>query len=248
MIINFEHNKIKYKADFNKGFDISLTIGGKDNVQCYYAGEAKLEPVSTDQFIGSMKEGFSVNYFKAEIIPHGQGTHTECVGHIDANMMCVSEVLKNHHFVAQLVTINPTQLENGDRVILKEQIESAFLMEELDAVILRTSPNFSVKKNINYSGTNPCYLDVEAMEFLVSKNIKHLLVDLPSVDRESDGGKLAGHKAFWNGARATYATITELIYVPNELEDGVYLLNLQLSTIELDAAPSRPILYKLEKQ
>ncbi len=248
MRIDLEHKHVKYQTDLSKGLDISLSIGGKDNVQCYYAGEPGIRPVSTDQFTGSMKEGFSVNYYQAEIIPHGHGTHTECVGHIDEDMMLVSEVLKNHHFMAQLITVNPKQLENGDKVILEEHIERAAIDDGSEALIIRTSPNFSIKKNINYSGTNPCYFDVTALEYIAKSKVKHLLVDLPSVDRESDGGKLAGHKAFWKGERSSFATITELIYVPNEIEDGVYLLNLQLSTIELDAAPSRPILYKLEKQ
>jgi len=38
------------------------------------------------------------------------------------------------------------------------------------------------------------------------------------------------------------STITELIYVPNEVLDGAYLLNLQIAPFESDASPSRPLL------
>jgi hypothetical protein len=64
--------------------------------------------------------------------------------------------------------------------------------------------------------------------------IQHLLIDLPSVDKEKDEGKLLAHKAFWNvtdvndlnlDARLE-ATITEMIYVPDNVADGSYLLNL----------------------
>lgn len=76
---------------------------------------------------------------------------------------------------------------------------------------------------------------------------------MPSVDKEHDEGKLLAHKAFWNvkdtlnlnsDARLS-ATITEMIYVPDEIEDGNYILNLQIASFENDASPSKPILYKI---
>ena len=39
-------------------------------------------------------------------------------------------------------------------------------------------------------------------------------------------------------------TITELIYVPNDVEDGEYLLNIQIAPFESDCAPSRPVLLR----
>jgi hypothetical protein len=82
---------------------------------------------------------------------------------------------------------------------------------------------------------------------MVQKGIKHLLIDQPSVDREEDGGELKSHKAFWNfdGKLRKDCTITELIYVPNSIEDGTYFLNLQIAPFENDATPSKPILYKI---
>ena len=83
---------------------------------------------------------------------------------------------------------------------------------------------------------------------MVSKGIKHLLIDLPSIDREKDGGELLGHNAFWNtsGQLRMDATITEFIFVPNSVEDGTYFLNLQVAPFENDATPSKPVLYKIE--
>lgn len=109
------------------------------------------------------------------------------------------------------------------------------------------------KKHAKYSNTNPPYLAAEAAVFLREKGIKHLLIDLPSVDKEKDEGKLLAHKAFWNvkdidqvNADAQFdATITEMIYVPNEVVDGFYLLNLQLASFVNDASPSKPILYQV---
>jgi hypothetical protein len=90
-------------------------------------------------------------------------------------------------------------------------------------------------------------LDVGLAEKLMQHNIKHLLLDLPSVDREEDAGKLAAHKTFWNyplNPRLD-ATITELIFVPNHISDGDYLLNLMVSAFDSDAVPSKPVIYPL---
>jgi hypothetical protein len=40
------------------------------------------------------------------------------------------------------------------------------------------------------------------------------------------------------------ATITEMIYVPDNV-DGSYLLNLQIASFENDASPSKPVLYSV---
>ena len=93
----------------------------------------------------------------------------------------------------------------------------------------------------------------DAAIFIRESGIQHLLIDLPSVDREEDEGKLLAHKAFWNvkdvntlneDARLN-CTITELIYVDNAILDGSYILNLQIASFENDASPSKPVLYKI---
>jgi len=114
--------------------------------------------------------------------------------------------------------------------------------------VIRTMPNTTDKKSRQYSNTNWAYLTEEAAEYLKTKNIQHLLIDLPSVDKEKDNGALLAHKAFWdyNGTLRKEATITEFIYVPNKISDGSYILNLQIAPFENDASPSKPVLYKIE--
>ena len=139
-----------------------------------------------------------------------------------------------------------------DQVITKEALQTACPDELPPALIIRTLPNLTDKLIADYSGKNPPYLNIKAMEFLVQNKVKHLLLDLPSVDKEDDGGQILNHRQFWKiaGKIATHetrkdCTITELIYVPNEVEDGLYLLNIQIPSFRLDAAPSKPVLYKL---
>ena len=178
--------------------------------------------------------------------PHAHGTHTECVGHITKEVHSINKNLKQFFFLAEVITVAP-EVINDDFVISKTQIQFALGNKKRDAVVLRTLPNMKDKKSKQYSNTNPTYLLEEAAEYLKSKNIKHLLIDLPSVDKEKDEGKLLAHNAFWNtkGKLRLDATITEFIYVPNKVKDGCYMLNLQIAPFENDATPSKPVLYKI---
>jgi kynurenine formamidase len=148
--------------------------------------------------------------------------------------------------LAEVITVAPENL-NDDFVISKKQIQTALGNKKRDAIVLRTLPNTKDKLSRQYSNTNPTYLLEEAAIFLKEKGIKHLLIDLPSVDKEKDGGKLLAHNAFWNtnGKLRMYATITEFIFVQNKVKDGTYMLNLQIAPFENDASPSKPILYKI---
>lgn len=154
--------------------------------------------------------------------------------------------------MAELVSVQP-EAQGEDFVITKTQIEKALSGKTPEAIVIRTLPNDSSKTSKNYSNTNPPYLEEAAATFIRECGIKHLLIDMPSVDRESDEGRLVSHKAFWNvkdinnlNADARHdATITEMVYIKDEVKDGSYLLNLQIASFENDASPSKPVLYKL---
>jgi kynurenine formamidase len=157
----------------------------------------------------------------------------------------INQCLKEFHFFSKLVSIFPQKMDNGDRVITKAQLMEVLEKNSCKALIIRTMPNDNFKKTTNYSGVNPPYLHHEAVSYLVECGVEHLLVDLPSVDREEDEGKLLAHKAFWHYPENTRSncTITELIYVPNEVKDGFYFLNIQIASFEMDASPSKIILF-----
>ena len=82
-------------------------------------------------------------------------------------------------------------------MIFRTQIEEVLEKGEVSSLVIRTLPNTTDKQARNYSGTNPPYLHHEAVEYMVECGIDHLLLDLPSVDREVDEGKLLAHRAFW---------------------------------------------------
>lgn len=242
-------DKKNYKADLSLPIDISIPLrDGFENPNCFYASLPEFSPVRAGDFVGSTQEGGVVNFKNVRINPHGNGTHTECVGHISKEIYTINNCLKEFHFIAKVISVYPEMLENGDKVIFKEHIILALQKNEAKALVIRTLPNDNLKKKTNYSGANPTYIHHDAMEYIVACGIEQLLVDLPSVDREEDEGKLLSHRAFWkypDNIREN-STITEMVYVPNEVKDDLYLLQIQIASFELDASPSKPVLYKLK--
>ena len=242
-----------------KGMDISIPLSDDPkSVLAWYCEPITIEPVITENFIGEVKQGGSVNFRNVKLNLHGNGTHTECVGHISKEDYTINQCLKEFHFVAQLISVRPKislnlEYHSEDLIIDKKLIEDA--LKNIDskefpkskAIVIRTLENGENKKHINYSNTNPTYFTKDAIEFLNEIGIEHLLVDLPSVDREEDGGSLIAHHTFWNYPEKplTHKTITELVYIPNEIKDGTYLLNISITSLETDASPSKIILYQI---
>jgi kynurenine formamidase len=244
-----EYNSRKIEIDVSKPIDISIAIDvSKQNVNAWYLEEPKIFPEEVEGENISVENGAVVNFNSIHFNPHSHITHTECVGHITEKVHSVNQNLKHYFHLAELITIAPIEVD-GDMVIATKQLKMALRNKKRDAVIIRTLPNLTDKKSMQYSNTNPTYLLEETAVFLKEKGIKHLLVDLPSVDKEKDEGKLLAHNAFWNtdGPLRMDATITEFIYVPNDVADGEYLLNLMVAPFENDATPSKPILYKINK-
>ncbi|HRI00769.1 MAG TPA: cyclase family protein [Saprospiraceae bacterium] len=229
-------------------YDLSISYHREwDQVNCFFAPLFSFEPVRMGAFVGSVKEGGPVNFMNVKLNVHGNGTHTECVGHLSKELISVQTVLTSYFFVTEVLSVYPTKKENGDLAITKHTLEAMLQFSSATALVLRTLPNDADKRHRKYSGTNPCYIEEDAMQYIVDLGIQHLLVDIPSVDREEDGGALLSHRCFWKDSRAKDCTITELIFVSDAIKDGQYLLYLQLAPLHLDAVPSRPILYELNK-
>jgi len=249
MIATIFHKGKEFKVDFFKPIDISIPLhSGNDCASAWYVEPMKLEPVTNGSWIGDVNKGGSVNFRNVTFNPHGNGTHTECAGHISKEFYTINKNLKRFLFVAELITLLPQQIENGDYIISKKMLETALQgITAPEAVVIRTLSNGLNKLNHQYSNTNPPYIEKEAIIYLNKLGIQHLLIDMPSIDKENDEGKLEAHHAFWEYPENTQLqkTITELIYVTNEIFDGTYILNLQIAPFENDASPSKPILYKV---
>lgn len=250
MIARIEHKGRSFSVDLSKPLDLSLGVAdGEGQVRAWWVPPATMEPVQMGDTTFAVKEGAPVNFRNVRFNPHGHGTHTESVGHIAPEVHPVGRLLKRFFFTAQVVSLlpEPRRAPDGkeDRVITLEQLRNVLHDRPPEALVLRTLPHRDDGSLRDWSGSNPCYLQSTACAWLRSIGVKHLLLDLPSVDREEDGGVLAAHHAFWDFPQTLDLdrTITELIHVPRDVRDGDYLLELQVANFSNDAAPSRPVLY-----
>jgi arylformamidase len=267
MKFSVEINNRVYRINLEKPLDISIRLdfdGAQPNA--YGVERASAEACEAGDLIGDTRRGGSCNFEQIKFIPHCNGTHTESVGHITRQRIAIHDCLQDAFVPATLVSVEPENLakadetyaievEENEKLITRKSLEQAlrkFDENFLSALIVRTLPNEASKKSREYADEIPPFFSTEALEFIVRKGVKHLLVDLPSIDRIFDEGKLSNHRIFWNvepdsfetnGASRINSTVTELIYVANEIKDGNYLLNLQIPAFAADAAPSRPLLF-----
>ena len=235
----------------------------------YDVERASSKACEAGELIGDTRRGGSCNFEQITLIPHCNGTHTECVGHITNERISVHECLRDAFIPATLVSVetenvrqsNETyavEFNENDKLITKKTIEKSSKTSNgnfRQGLIIRTLPNDESKLSRTYLEEIPPFFTTEAMRFIREIGVKHLLVDTPSIDRIFDGGKLANHRIFWNVEPDLFETsesslidhtITELIYVPDAIADGIYLLNLQIAPFAADASPSRPQIFKVD--
>lgn len=254
MKTTIQHNNTIFQVDLSQPIDISIPLTNTaENPIAWYIDKPVIEPVKFEEWIGKVSSGMSsTNFNNIQFNPHAHGTHTECLGHITHDFYSINQSLKKYFFIAELISVAP-ELIGDVRVITKNQIELALNGKIPEALVIRTLPNSASKLSKKYSHTNPPFLAEDAAGFICESGIQHLLIDLPSVDKEKDEGKLLSHKAFWNVTNVKNlnddarfdCTITEMIFVADEVKDGSYLLNLQIASFENDASPSKPVLYKI---
>lgn len=253
MITHIEHNGQRFTIDLSQPLDISIVFHA-DGPRAWYADKMRIAPVINRYFTGSITLGGNVNFNDIHFNPHAHGTHTETVGHISRELVSIEHGLERYWWLAKLISVAPALadtdsagMKKGDSIITLEQLQQAIGNEIPEALIIRTLPNNNTKQHANYSNTNFTFMQPEAAAWLEQRGVQHLLVDMPSIDREEDEGLLLAHHAFWNypSQPRMKATITEMIYADDSITDGTYLLNLQVASFRNDAAPSRPILYKI---
>lgn len=240
------------------------------------APPASSRPFAVPGFSGSVEHGASCNCQTLTLIPHCNGTHTECVGHLTREPADAYSVAPFGLVPALLLSIEPTNAaasgestdptpQRDDSLITKSAILESWAKAKANtnapgqhvaphALVLRTLPNRPDKQHRDYTDQTPPYLSREAASLLVERGIEHLVVDLPSIDRSHDEGRLTAHRIFFGLPRGSTAltqatrprsTITELAYIPDIVPDGAYLLELQVPALGGDAVPSRPLLYPL---
>ncbi len=254
-------------------FDISLNVDLKNSeqqIRMYDVPPATSHPYQSGEWIGSTEKGGSCNFNTLSITPHCNGTHTECIGHIVNDNICLPDILTSPFFKSILITIPYhvfdmqenfisnedylPKLKKGDKVLLKKDLLNV-LEPQLDAIkklvveglIIRTLPNSESKKIMNYNEMPAPFFSNDALVYLTHLGFKHLIVDIPSIDKAYDEGLLSNHHIFWNQPIKDYSlkpsalkekTITELVYIPDNIEDGFYETFIGFPHWKEDAVPS----------
>ncbi len=260
-----------YYIDTKSPLDISVPMDFRGlHPVAWGAPKASANTYIVEGFTGNTQQGGSCNVEEYRFIPHCHGTHTECVGHISNHTITIHNILKETFIPSTLISIKPKLARdvidqyiptknNEDLFICKQSLVEKLTSANVDfttGLIIRTIPNSQSKKYRDYMAELPPFFSIDAIEYIISLKVKHLLVDLPSVDRTFDQGYLTVHRKFWNVPLnehninpndCSLNTISEMIYVPDEIPDGYYLLNLQIPAFITDVAPSRPFLYKIQE-
>ncbi|MEY2650656.1 MAG: hypothetical protein RL608_1330 [Bacteroidota bacterium] len=230
-------------------FDLSIPVEfGRP--RAWYIDGPRREAVRMGDWVGDVAQGGSVNFFDVHFNPHAHGTHTESVGHVVRESVHAVQLGISPWMRARVVRIPM------ERLLTLDQLKGSAAAEtDYDALVLSTQQGDLTQRD--WRQTDPPAVEPAALAWLADRGVRHLLIDLPSVDPEEDGGALAAHRAFWGlpagstrreDARHPKASITELIHVPSECPEGRFMLNLSLAPMHGDAVPSRPILFPAEPQ
>lgn len=242
MTIRLEVGGASFAIDAARAIDLSIPVRfGDRQVRAFGLPQARAEVARSGSFVGSVAEGGSCNCRTVTFNPHGSGTHTEGLGHLVAGAPAPYRLVAEALLAATLVTVEP---EGG--VVTARALRQALAAADphwLEAVVLRTQLADRELTDRDWSSLEPSHVSFEAAA-LLARQTSHLIVDLPSLDPMWDGGRLLAHRAFL-GEAGDRRTVTELAAVPPEVPDGRYALSLQIAPLELDAAPSRPLLYPL---
>ncbi|HMP79824.1 MAG TPA: cyclase family protein [Pirellulaceae bacterium] len=265
----------RYEILFEQARSIAIRLDFEgDQPNHYGAPRAQREPLNLGEFVGDTQQKGSCNVDTITLVPHCNGTHTETVGHIVHDRVAVADIAPLRLLPSLLVSV-PMEvahqttdtyrppLNENDRVITATALKTAIQRNlvkspvAVKALIVRTAPNDTAKISAKYGiDRQPPFFTRQAMQLIVESGIEHLLVDFPSIDRMFDEGLLSNHHLFWNvadGSRRVSestrveATITEMVFVVDELADGFYLLDLHVAPFCSDAAPSRPALIPLQQ-
>ncbi len=243
----------RLRVDLSAGRSIAIPLLPDGPQPAFFApGPMTAHALELGGFTGDVQRGGSCNVKVLDWTPHCHGTHTECIGHILAEDLFVLDVIEQTPCLAKLVSLHA---ESSGSCVSLGELQAALPsgLERYGALVIRTLPNTISKCSRDYSA-EPAFpvLDANCMHFLAASGLQHLLLDTPSLDA-ADNPTLANHRTWWGldndraiDPAAKSRSVTEMIFVPDDLPDGDYWLDLQLSPLQSDATPSRPVLYPLE--
>lgn len=273
MKITVDIGGVLYTTDSDAGIDISIPVDfGGVQPNLFGAPPASSEAFESGKFTGDTRQGGSCNVDVIRIVPHCNGTHTECVGHISTQDVYVLDQVTSALLPCILASVSPVgasdtaetaldDLSPENLVVTRQDLDKHLKQaprEFRECVVVRTYPNHHSKKTQHYGNSGAAFFSRSAIQGLLDRGVQHLVTDLPSIDALDDQ-EMHAHHLFWEmdpdarsglgpetGSAPSKRTITELVYIPDSVPDGLYVINLQIAPFRSDAAPSRPVLYPIQ--
>ena len=271
LIAHLQVDNQRVSVNLSNGIDLAIpmSFSGSDP-SLYGTPNAEQRPFEADGIVGDTRLGGSCNVSIISFTPHCNGTHTECVGHITHERRHITDVLPTGLLPCTVVSVTPESIllagESSTPTVISDEtmgitatsLENAWAASLSDwntALVVRTLPNLERKRSNGYEASDIPFFTVEAVRLMRDRGVRHVLVDLPSLDRLHDNGEMAAHRTWWDmeprshetpGAADALRTITELIFVPDDIKDGIGFISIQIPPFQSDAAPSRPIFYPLQ--
>ena len=247
--MQIKYNSKEYFISSKNAVDLSIQNNFSGKAPIFYnASQPINKPLISKNFIGDVKQGGSCNVSVVSLNIHCTGTHTECEGHVNDSNVSIVDICPIGLIPALLITVEPELTSatdesyhvdwDGELVITKQSIQKK-MHQSHSALIIRTIPNDRSKISRNYDKMRAPFFTHQAIDYIASEGVEHLLVDLPSIDKADDEGKLGNHKRFFKYGK----TISELLFINDSISDGLGFLQIQIPNWSLDAVPSRPIFY-----
>jgi kynurenine formamidase len=216
--------------------------------EVYFKGETRspnafhLTPITSKtvefegQFIGDVSRGGSCNVDTLQYVPHGL-THLETSAHIlgpEAHPPTVKDIpvekLSGIVFLIDLSQPGEESAQLVPRAAVQAKLEQNTLPISLLAIKTRAS---LLPQDYDFSGKNFLALAPGTAKGIhdytvCSSRIQCLILDLPSIDPEKDGGKLLAHRHFFglpetgtNAGDKEKRALVELAWFAN-LTEGYY--------------------------
>jgi len=225
----------------------ALTFAQKGDEGTLGKSRAFSLPASEREPLVAVSNEGGVNCDLLTLCVHGAGTHTESPRHVYGEGLPAYRAAPDDFILAQVFDCKRVPKSEAKDAYAGQSSDEDFMVErasfeELHAGVVAVIARVYDVLVDDFSQSNPAYFSDEAMRHLRAQGVRHFLTDLPSVDRENDGGKVSAHKSFFGSADAE-RTITELCDL-RALSPGLYALSLQVPAFESDAAPSRPIVFR----
>jgi len=218
----------------------------------FFLNRAISQTVEFEQvFVGDVDRGGSCNVDYLTFCPHNI-THIETSAHIlsgECQPPTVADINPNHLTgTAFLIDLSDLDTVHNGQITVENIHPILDTLSHPIQVIGIKTPSSNLNEHFDFSGKGFLSLHPETAKYLhkFQKNgreIKCLILDLPSIDQEVDEGKLLAHRA-WFGLPETGIvahdtiknTLIELAYF-HGLAAGYYDVHISPPKFQSDAAP-----------